>query len=283
MTDDSPPVVLVTGSSSGIGLATSVAAAEAGLVTVAGLRDLSRAAAIERAAADAGLEIDLVQLDVTDPGSVATCVEGVVERHGRLDALVNNAGAAHVGTIELDSMAAIRAVLEVNFFGVVAMTQAAMPHLRARAGRVITVSSVGGIVGQPFNEAYCAAKFAVEGFMEGLAPVARSVGVSVCVVEPGAVASSFVANAGVDAEAMIRAAGPYAPALRGYLTRTAGAFEGAQDPREVGRQIVELLRGVDVPFRSQTTAQAQAFVGAKLADLDGSAIQGLTRTWVTGP
>jgi NAD(P)-dependent dehydrogenase (short-subunit alcohol dehydrogenase family) len=176
----------------------------------------------------------------------------------------------------------VRATFEVNFFGVVATTRAALRHLRATNGRVVTVSSVGGIVGQPFNEAYCAAKFAVEGFMESLAPVARSVGVTVCVVEPGAVASSFVANAGRDPDAMVAAAGPYAPAMGAYLARTRAQFaNAAQRADEVGQVIVNLLTDDDPPFRSQTSAAASAFVGLTLADLDGSAVQGITRAWVS--
>ncbi|GAB3120565.1 SDR family NAD(P)-dependent oxidoreductase [Glaciibacter psychrotolerans] len=92
----------------------------------------------------------------------------------KADAL--RAGAGHVGTIELESVDTVRAVLETNFFSVVTLTKAAFPHLRAANGRLITVSSVGGAVGQPLNEAYCAAKFAVESFLESLTPVAATVG-----------------------------------------------------------------------------------------------------------
>jgi NAD(P)-dependent dehydrogenase (short-subunit alcohol dehydrogenase family) len=168
----------------------------------------------------------------------------------------------------------------VNFFGVVAMSRTAMPHLRASGGRLVTVSSVGGIVGQPFNEAYCAAKFAVEGFMEGLAPVAATIGVRVSVVEPGAVASSFVANAGLDRDAMVAAAGPYAPALAAYVERTAGAFANAQTSESAADVIVATLLAESPAFRVQTSDAARAFVGIKLADLDGSAVQRFTSTWV---
>ena len=130
-------------------------------------------------------------MDITDPAAVSAGVDGVIADFGTLDAVINNAGAGHVGTIEQESVEDVRAVMEVNFFGTVLVTKAALPHLRASGGRVVTVTSVGGIVGQPFNEAYCAAKFAVEGFMESLAPVAATVGVTVVVVEPGAVASEF--------------------------------------------------------------------------------------------
>jgi NAD(P)-dependent dehydrogenase (short-subunit alcohol dehydrogenase family) len=273
--------VVVTGASSGIGLATAVQAAQAGWHVVATVRDLGRTEALTAAAQGAGVELDVRRLDVTDEASVADLVDGVVATYGELDALINNAGAAHLGTIELDTVAAVRDTFEVNFFGVVAMTHAAMPHLRTAGGALISISSVGGIVGQPFNEAYCAAKFAVEGFMEGLAPVAATVGVRVHVVEPGAVASAFVANAGVDPQAMVAAAGPYGPAAAAYLQRTAGAFADAQSSADAAAVIVGVLQDAGSPFRVQTSDRARGFVGAKLGDLDGSAVQSLTGSWVS--
>lgn len=121
--------VLITGTSSGIGLAAAVAAAQAGWHTVATMRDTAKADALRQAAAEAGVA-DLVQvkrLDVTDAGSVASCVAEVVAERGRLDAVVNNAGAGFVGTIEQHDMEGVRATMEVNYFGVVELTKAALP------------------------------------------------------------------------------------------------------------------------------------------------------------
>ncbi|MTE15505.1 SDR family NAD(P)-dependent oxidoreductase [Nocardia sp. CT2-14] len=277
-----PNTVLITGTSSGIGLATAIAAARAGWTTIATMRDTGKAEVLSKAAADNGVadRIQVKRLDVVDPESIAACLDEVIAEHGRLDALVNNAGAAQVGTIELSSLDEVRAAMEVNFFGVVATTRAALPHLRAAQGRVITVTSVGGAVGQPFNEAYCAAKFAVEGFMQSLAPVAASVGVDITVVEPGAVASEFVANLGVDRPALVAAAGPYAPALEAYFARTQHAFDNAQTPAEAAAPIIGALTADRPPFRVQTSDWARDFVATTLADLDGSAVQTLTRAWV---
>jgi len=278
----SPKTVLITGTSSGIGLAAAIGTARAGWATVATMRDTGKAEALLKAAADAGVagRIQIKRLDVTDPAGITACLDEVVAEHGRLDALVNNAGAAQVGTIEQSSVDDVRAAMEVNFFGVVAVTRAALPHLRASKGRVITVTSVGGVVGQPFNEAYCAAKFAVEGFMQSLAPVAATVGVDVTVVEPGAVASEFVANLGLDVSTLLAAAGPYAPALEAYLTRTRQSFAGAQTPAEAAAPIVDALSAARPPFRVQTSQWARDFVATSLADLDGSAVQTLTGGWV---
>ncbi|MFF2571302.1 SDR family oxidoreductase [Streptomyces sp. NPDC101191] len=278
----SEKTVLITGTSSGIGLAAAVAAARAGWTVVATMRDTGKAQTLLKEAAEQAVtdRIQVKRLDVVDADSIAACLEEVIAEHGRLDALVNNAGAAQVGTIERMSLDEVRAAMEVNFFGVVAATRAALPHLRASQGRVITVTSVGGAVGQPFNEAYCAAKFAVEGFMQSLAPVAATVGVGVTVIEPGAVASEFVANIGLDIPAMLAAAGPYAPALQAYLARTQQSFGNAQTSFEAAAPIVEALNADAPAFRVQTSEWAREFVGTTLADLDGSAVQTLTRAWV---
>lgn len=270
-------IVLITGTSSGIGLAAAVQAAKAGHQVVATMRDTSRADALRAAAPD----IDIRQLDVTDNDSITAAVDGVIRDYGRLDAVVNNAGAGHIGTVETDSVDNFRKVMETNFFGVVQVTRAAMPHLRASRGRLITVTSVGGVVGQPFNEAYCAAKFAVEGMMESLAPVAAQHGVTVTVVEPGAVASEFVANVGVDVDTVLAAAGPYAPQLKAYVGRTSTSFSGAQTSDEAAATILEALHAEHPPFRVQTSDWARQFNGVKLADLDGSAVQKLTSGWIS--
>ncbi|MCC3776781.1 SDR family NAD(P)-dependent oxidoreductase [Streptomyces sp. UNOB3_S3] len=279
----SAPTVLITGTSSGIGLATAVAAAREGWNVIATMRDPAGAGALREAAEQAGVagSVRVERLDVTDPASITACLDQAIAMYGRLDALVNNAGAGVVGTVERSGSAPFRAAMEVNFFGVVETTRAAMPHLRASRGKVVTVTSVGGVVGQPFNEAYCAAKFAAEGFMESLAPVAATTGVSVSVVEPGAVASEFVTSQNLDIPALLEAAGPYAPALQAYIDRTLASFGNAQSAAEAAASVVGVLTAERPPFRVQTSAWARDFVGTKLADADGSAVQALTGSWVS--
>jgi NAD(P)-dependent dehydrogenase (short-subunit alcohol dehydrogenase family) len=275
--------VLVTGASSGIGLATAIAAAQAGLNTVATVRRPDGDLILREAAEKAGVNIDVITLELTDPHSVDECVRSVVALHGRLDALVNNAGVAGISpTLELSTMATLRASMEVNFFGVVAMSRAAMPHLRASRGRLLTLSSVRGVIGQPFNEGYSAAKFAVEGFMEALAPVAAEVGVTVSLIEPAAVLdTSFISSAGADPAAMLRAAGPYAEAFCAYRAWVAtGAVESAQVAVDVAAVVVRALTGDAPAFRIQTSDYARRYVARKLADPDGGTIQALTRSWL---
>lgn len=275
-----PNIVLITGTSSGIGLHAAIAAAQAGHTVVATMRHLEGSRALLDAADAAGVTLDIRRLDVTEAQSVTEVVAEIAARYGRLDAVVNNAGSGHLGTIENETIDQVRAVMEVNFFGVVGVTRAALPHLRTSHGRLITVTSVGGVIGQPFNEAYCAAKFAVEGFMESLAPVARSAGVSVTVVEPGAVATSFVANVGFDPAAPAAVGDPYAAGLAAYLARAGTSFASAQSAESAGSVVAALLDGDVPPFRVQTSDAARQFVGVKLADLDGSAVQRLTGGWI---
>jgi NAD(P)-dependent dehydrogenase (short-subunit alcohol dehydrogenase family) len=275
--------VLVTGASSGIGLATAIAAAQAGFTTVATVRRPDGDLALREAVEKAGVFIDIVSLEVTDPESIDECVRSVIALHGRLDAVVNNAGVAAIGpTVELSTMETLRAGMEVNFFGVVAMSRAVMAHLRATHGRLIIISSVRGVIGQPFNEGYSAAKFAVEGFMEALAPVAAEVGVTVSLIEPAAVLdTAFITNARPDPAAMLAAAGPYAAAFgayRGWVQT--GAIECAQLATDVAEVVVRALTDDRPAFRIQTSDYARRYVTRKLADPDGSAIQALTRSWL---
>ncbi|GAB3893075.1 hypothetical protein GCM10029964_069270 [Kibdelosporangium lantanae] len=145
----------------------------------------------------------------------------------------------------------------------------------------MTVTSVGGAIGHPFNEAYCAAKFGVEGLMESLAPVMRAFGVHVSVVEPGAIASKFVENAVADREQLLASAGVYRDLLENYAQRTERAFDDAQTSDQVAEVVLRVLRDPEPAFRYQTSSGVEQFVGVKLRDLTGADIQALTSTWIS--
>ena len=274
--------VLITGTSSGIGLTTAIGAAKAGWRVVATMRDTSRGTALREAAATAGVTdlIDMRALAVIAAAAATAVVDGVVRDHGRLDAVINNAGQGHLGTLEQESIDDVRDVFEVNFFGVLNVTKPALPHLRASAGRLLAVTSVGGVIGQPFSESYCAAKFAVEGFYESLAPTLGAHGVRVSVVEPAAVASEFVSNVRFDS-AQAEQYGPYAPQLRSLLTHFGDAFTGAQTSEGAAEAIVAVLTADEPAFRVQTSDRARGMTAIKLADQDGAAVLGITNTWVS--
>lgn len=270
-------VAIVTGTNSGIGLHTALELAARGCTVVATVRSLDRAGALRDAARERGVELDIRTLEVTDHEAGRALIDQVVADHGRLDILVNNAGRGCVGTAEDLSMDTVRDQIEVNYLSVVALTQAALPHLRVQgSGTILTVTSVGGVVGQPFADAYCGAKFAVEGFMQSLAPVALAHGVRVSVMEPAAVASDFVGNV----EQMGGESSPYAAQLAAYLDRTSSAFATAQTPESAGASIADAALAEEYRFRHQTGDAARAFASRSLADLDGSAVLGMTSTWI---
>jgi len=159
-----------------------------------------------------------------------------------------------------------------------------MPHLRASRGRVVTIGSTRGLIAQPFNEAYSAAKFAVEGFMESLAPVVAGMGVTVVMVEPGPVLeTSFAANSGVTFASLLEASGPYAEVLRphlGWVTRT--GWPGAQPASEVAEVVLRALTEPEPAFRIPTSDWVREYASTKFADPDGVVVQALTRSWVAG-
>lgn len=278
------PVALVTGTSSGMGMHAAVQLAQAGHLVVATMRDLARGDELRRLAAGAEVDLDIRTLDVTDAATVDQVVADVLHDHGRIDVLVNNAGRGSVTTLEELSDAQLQSQLDVNYLGVARMTRAVLPHLREqRSGRVVTVTSVGGVVGQPFADAYCGAKFAVEGLMQSLAPVMASFGVGISVVEPGAVATGFVGSVETASAhgAPETHEGPYAELLGRYMQRMQGSFSMAQTPEDAARTIVEAATTPDWRFRWQTSEWATTFAGFSLSDTTGRQVFDQTSTWIS--
>jgi NAD(P)-dependent dehydrogenase (short-subunit alcohol dehydrogenase family) len=272
-------VAIVTGCSSGIGLATAVVFARAGWAVTAVVRDLGRSAALRDAVDSAGADATIVAADVRDAVAVDRVVGDVVRRHGRIDVVVSNAGVGVDGTLEELTVDDFRDALDVNFLGTVRMVKAVLPVMRAAGqGRIIAVSSIAGVLGQPFNDAYCASKFALEGLFESLHPVAASVGVELVVVEPGPVTGEFVAKSSGPLERDPSA--PYAAARARFGTIQASGYAHAQSNQEVADVILHAATIEAPPLRMQTNDAATRLVALKLKDLDGSRVTGLTRTWI---
>jgi NAD(P)-dependent dehydrogenase (short-subunit alcohol dehydrogenase family) len=180
--------VLVTGASTGLGLATSLHLAERGFRVLASMRDLARSSRIDEEARRRGLDIEVLQLDVTDGASIDRVVSNAIERCGTLYGLVNNAGVQLRGYFEDVADDEVREIFETNVFGTMAVTRAVLPHMRrAGRGRIVIVTSIGGRIGAPAASAYCASKFALEGFGESLALEAKLVGVDVTLIAPAIV------------------------------------------------------------------------------------------------
>lgn len=270
-------VALITGTSSGIGLASAVAMAQAGYAVIATMRNLDKADTLRQAAQSAGVEIDIQHLDVQDQASIGRAVNNVMQRYGRIDVLLNNAGAGYFAATEEVSIEEVQQVMDVNFYGVWRVTQAVLPPMRkARAGRIMTVSSIGGVIGQPFNDIYCAAKFAVEGMMESLAPVAQRFGVAVCLIEPGPVNSEFVANVRAHGSRPEQHIDDYSFMRDAYLAGTEQAFVSmGQTPQAVGEFITALAEGEHLPLRAPTSDFVRGIIARKFIDTTGDSVLAL--------
>lgn len=273
--------LLVSGASGGLGLSLAIGAAKAGYRTYAAYRDTAKIGRMEAALAEAGVSATILPMDVQDMASIEAAVARILGETGRIDVLVNNAGAGFVRTLEQATEAEIDWALDVNLKGVMRSTKAVLPAMRAaRSGRVVTISSVGGLVGQPFNEVYCAAKFGVEGFMEALATyVGPAFGLHFTVVEPGGITSDFNANAMKQfASGGGMRQDEYLPLLQSYVAGVqaraaagdAGEVGNYQTPDEVAEAVLAVLADPNPPVRVRTSGWAENFSRLKTsADPDG--------------
>ena len=228
----------ITGSSRGFGRALAVAALEAGDQVVATARN-------PRHDLPGAFEIPL---DVTDPDAAARAVEQAVERFGRIDVVANNAGYGNSGAIEDIGMDDFRAQVETNFFGVVNVTRAALPVLRAQGGgHFLQFSSIGGRVGgSPGMAAYQAAKFAVEGFSEVLNAEVKPLGIRVTIVEPG----PFRTDWGGSSMSFHPVSAPYEPTvgkMNAFRQETDGTWPG--DPVRAAHILLDVVNNPEPPLR----------------------------------
>ncbi|WP_310618528.1 SDR family oxidoreductase [Flexibacterium corallicola] len=269
-------VILITGTSTGLGVELAVQAAKAGHKVYASMRNLHKREVLDEMARQAGAALEVVQLDVTDTASVNAAIDHIIEREGRIDTLINNAGAGFVRTLEQATEDEISWVLDVNLRGVMTCTKAVMPFMRKqRSGHVVNIGSVGGLVGQPFNEVYCAAKFAVEGLTESMASyITPKFSIHFTVVEPGGISSEFGANV---LRQMEETGGilddEYGPILLKYIEeaqKRAGEGDVYQTPEQVAEVVIGCVESSNPPVRLRTSKWAEDFTSLKTGlDLDG--------------
>jgi NAD(P)-dependent dehydrogenase (short-subunit alcohol dehydrogenase family) len=257
-------VWLVTGAGRGMGVDIAEAALGAGNALVATGR---RPEAVEQALGGAQDDLLVVKLDVTSPADAQAAVQAAVDRFGRIDVLVNNAGNFYAGFFEEITPEDFRAQIETTLFGPLNVTCAVLPVMRAqRSGVVVAISSTAGIVGFEFNSAYAASKFGVEGWIESLTPEVAPFGIRTMVVEPGFFRTELLTPESTN----------YAePTIDDYAERTEQtvavwkSMNGQQggDPAKLANALVQLASQDEPPLRFAAGADAVGVVEKKAKDL----------------
>ena len=253
----------ITGAGRGMGVDLAKAALAAGHAVVASGRNPERV----RAALGGHDDLLAVKLDVTEPADAQAAVQAAVERFGRIDVLVNNAGNFYAGFFEEITPGDFRAQVETTLFGPINVTRAVLPVLRAqRSGLVVAISSTAGIVGQEFCTAYAAAKFGIEGWIESLTPEVAPFGIRTMLVEPGFFRTELLSPESTN----------YAqPSIDDYAERTTqtvaawNAMNGQQggDPAKLATALVQLTSKDEPPARWVAGTDAIATVEQKAKDL----------------
>jgi NAD(P)-dependent dehydrogenase (short-subunit alcohol dehydrogenase family) len=259
----SKKVWFVTGADRGMGVDIARAALAGGHAVVATGRDPEKVTA----AIGAADNLVAVKLDITNPADAAAAVNAAVERFGRIDVQVNNAGNLYAGFFEELSPEDVRAQIETNLFGPMNVTRAVLPAMRAqRSGLIVTISSTAGIVGQEFSSAYAASKFALEGWIESLTPEVEPFGIRTMLVEPG-----YFRTALLTPESTTYAA----TSIDDYAERTTQAvaaqkgMNGQQpgDPAKLAAALLAVAQEQNPPRRWIAGADAVAAVEQKANDL----------------
>ncbi len=261
--------ILITGASSGIGRATARRFQAAGWNVVATMRSPERESELQQ------LDRVLVtQLDVTDFTSIATSVEAGLARFGRIDAVVNNAGYGAYGPLEATPFEKVRRQFDVNVFGVIATTQALLPHFRAnRAGLVINVSSIGGKITFPLGTLYHGTKFAVEGLSEALHYELATLGVQVKIIEPGMIRTDF-AGRSFDFSNDERLS-EYQPVVQALLAAFGPMTETASPPERVADVIYAAATDGSDQLRYEAGDDAVSLLAARREADDATFLGGI--------
>ena len=245
-------VLLITGAGRGMGTDIAKAALAAGYKTVATGRDIKKVTE----AVGASDNLLVVKLDVTNPGDARAAVKDTLEKFGRIDVLVNNAGNFYAGFFEEITPENFRAQIETNLFGPVNVTRSVLPVMRKqRSGLIVTISSTGGIVGQAFVSAYSASKFGVEGWMESLAPEVEPFGIRTMLVDPGFFRTELLTEDSTNYPKP--SIDDYAEKTRETVTAWKG-MSGQQtgDPAKLADALMQLIAKDDRPFRWPAGADA---------------------------
>ncbi|XP_056144541.1 estradiol 17-beta-dehydrogenase 1 [Lampris incognitus] len=270
-------VVVITGCSSGIGLSLAVRLAsnpDKTYKVYATMRNLAKRERLLECVKNLHRNtLEILQMDVTDQQSILDARDRVAEK--RVDILVCNAGTGLMGPLEVQSLDTMRQILEVNLLGTIQTIQAFLPGMKAQGqGRILVTGSIGGLHGLPFNEVYCASKFAIEGACESLAILLQHFNIHVSLIECGPVNTDFMSNlqrAELGDQALhqvdVRTVGYYEK----YLQHCVSVFQdAAQDTEEITEVFLEAIQSSSPAFRYYTKGALPPLTRLKIISPDGS-------------
>lgn len=283
---DQSKVILITGTSTGIGLETAVQLAEQGHKVYATMRNLGKRSMLDYEAEKRQVHLNILQMDVQDDRSIANCIEQIISSEKTIDILINNAGAGFIKTMEQASMEEIGQVMDVNFYGPIRCCKAVLPYMRKQhSGHIINISSVGGIVGQPVNEIYCAAKFALEGLTESIATYMEPYfGINISLIESGGVITEF----GNSLTKYFESTGgikddDYKPLMQTYMDYRATFTDEVrertfQKPSDIAAVILKCINDPEPKLRYLTSEGVLAFTKLRTSlDPDGELMKAQVR------
>ena len=265
------PVALITGASTGIGLATALHFGRHGHDVWAAVRNPPAATELRQAIEQERLPVRMVTLDVDDSGSVQRGVGQVLEQAGRIDVLVNNAGIGGGGPIEDVPVDWVKTLFETNYFGVVRVTQAVLPGMRARgAGAIVNISSVAGRLAIAGHGHYSAVKHALEALSEALAQEVLRFGIRVAIVEPGVVITPIFAKA----RRFASPASPYYEHVRRLLLLYQKQMPHAAQPGDAARVVFEAATTREPRLRWLVGEDARLLIAGRQRMTDEEYISG---------
>jgi len=254
-------IALVTGTSTGIGLTTSLHLARNGYRVFAGMRNLTKANDLESTASTENLAVDVIQLDICDPDSVSRAF-ALVQETGPVDVLINNAGIGGAAPLELTPEDEHKQMFETNYFGSVRCIQAVLPSMRERkTGCIVNITSAVGLLATPNQIAYSASKWALECLGEALAHEVFRFGVRVVNIEPGVIMTNIFENSAEQTRYVKTS--PYQPIMRRNGKVFAAGFKRAVAPDLVAEAILEAITTQDYKLRWPVGPDAEGMMAAR--------------------
>lgn len=242
-------VVVITGSSSGIGYEASLLFARSGYYTCATTRNIERAKSLYLIKEKEKLPISIFQLEANDDESIENTFTEIEKEFGKIDVLVNNAGYGLLGSLEDLSLVEVKQQFETNFFGAIKLMQRVLPNMRVqKSGTIVNISSGAGIVGFPCMSAYASTKFALEGLSESIAYELLPLGIRVIIVEPGVIRTDFVKHS-VTAKRAASKTSPYFNVLQKIHKNINFMQQHATHPADVAKVILNAINDTEPNLR----------------------------------